>query len=136
MINKLFKLAARPVGMAKRTDFSYEEVPVAEPKDGELLVKIHYISLDPAMRGWMNAGKSYIRPVEIGEIMRAGTVGEVIASRNAQFQVGDFVSGNQGVWQLTTLACEKTSWSGNKVTPRSSARSAVTNGSYATIFTS
>ena len=97
MINKLFKLAARPVGMAKRTDFSYEEVPVAEPKDGELLVKIHYISLDPAMRGWMNAGKSYIRPVEIGEIMRAGTVGEVIASRNAQFQVGDFVSGNQGV---------------------------------------
>jgi len=97
LTNKLFKLAARPTGMAKRSDFSYEEVPVTEPKDGELLVKIHYISLDPAMRGWMNAGKSYIRPVEIGEIMRAGTVGEVIASRNAQFQVGEFVSGTQGV---------------------------------------
>ncbi len=97
LTNKLFKLAARPTGMAKRTDFSYEEVPVAEPKDGELLVKIHYISLDPAMRGWMNEGKSYIPPVEIGEIMRAGTVGEVVASRNAQFQVGDFVSGTQGV---------------------------------------
>ena len=97
LTNKLFKLAARPTGMAKRTDFSYEEVPAAEPKDGELLVKIEYISLDPAMRGWMNAGKSYIRPVEIGEIMRAGTVGEVVASRNAQFQVGEFVSGTQGV---------------------------------------
>lgn len=95
--NKLFRLAARPVGMAKRSDFTYEEVPVAEPKDGELLVKIQYISLDPAMRGWMNAGKSYIPPVEIGDIMRAGTVGEVVASRHPQFQAGDFVSGNQGV---------------------------------------
>lgn len=96
-INKLFRLAARPVGMAKRSDFTYEEVPVAEPKDGELLVKIQYISLDPAMRGWMNAGKSYIPPVEIGEIMRAGTVGEVVASRHPQFQAGDFVSGTLGV---------------------------------------
>ncbi|MFI4979736.1 MAG: NADP-dependent oxidoreductase [Nevskiales bacterium] len=95
--NKLFRLAARPVGMAKRSDFTYEEVPVAQPNDGELLVKIQYISLDPAMRGWMNAGKSYIPPVEIGAIMRAGTVGEVVASRHLQFQVGDFVSGNQGV---------------------------------------
>ncbi|MDB5977200.1 MAG: putative NADP-dependent oxidoreductase [Nevskia sp.] len=95
--NKLFRLAARPVGLAKRTDFSYEEVPVTQPNDGELLVKIQYISLDPAMRGWMNAGKSYIPPVEIGDIMRAGTVGEVVASRHPQFQVGDFVSGNQGV---------------------------------------
>jgi len=97
LINKQFKLAARPVGMAKRSDFIYEETPVPEPQDGELLVKTHYISLDPAMRGWMNAGKSYIRPVEIGEVMRAGTVGEVIATRNAQFKVGDFVTGTQGV---------------------------------------
>ena len=95
--NKLFRLAARPVGLAKRSDFSYEEVPVAQPNDGELLVKIQYISLDPAMRGWMNAGKSYIPPVEIGAIMRAGTVGEVVASRHPQFQVGDFVSGTLGV---------------------------------------
>ncbi len=97
MINKQFKLAARPVGMAKRSDFAFEEVPVADPKDGELLVKILYISLDPAMRGWMNAGRSYIPPVEIGEIMRAGTLGEVVASRHPKFQVGDYVSGNQGV---------------------------------------
>jgi NADPH-dependent curcumin reductase CurA len=97
LINQQFKLAARPVGMVKREDFSYEEAPVADPQDGEVLVKTLYLSLDPAMRGWMNAGKSYIRPVEIGEIMRAGGVGEVIASRNPRFQAGDFVSGTLGV---------------------------------------
>ncbi|MDR3416215.1 MAG: NADP-dependent oxidoreductase [Nevskia sp.] len=96
-INKQFKLAARPVGLPKRSDWSYEETPAPEPKDGELLVKVHYISLDPAMRGWMNAGRSYIRPVEIGEVMRAGTVGEVVASRHPEFPVGEFVSGTQGV---------------------------------------
>jgi NADPH-dependent curcumin reductase CurA len=96
-VNQVFRLAARPVGMAKRSDFSYEETPLPEPADGELLMKIHYISLDPAMRGWMNAGRSYIRPVEIGEVMRAGTVGQVLVSRHPKFAVGDFVSGNQGV---------------------------------------
>jgi NADPH-dependent curcumin reductase len=97
MINKQFKLAARPVGLPKRSDWSYEETAVPEPQDGEVLVKIQYISLDPAMRGWMNAGRSYIEPVEIGAVMRAGTLGEVVASRNPKFQVGDHVSGNQGV---------------------------------------
>jgi NADPH-dependent curcumin reductase len=96
-INKQFKLAARPVGLPKRSDWSYEETAVPEPQDGEVLVKIQYISLDPAMRGWMNAGRSYIEPVEIGAVMRAGTLGEVVASRNPKFQVGDHVSGNQGV---------------------------------------
>ena len=97
LINKQFKLAARPVGMVKRSDWSYEELPAADPKEGELLVKVQYISLDPAMRGWMNAGRSYIRPVEIGEIMRAGAVGEVIASRNPQFKEGECVYGSFGM---------------------------------------
>lgn len=96
-VNSLFKLAARPVGMVKRSDFSYEEAPVPEPKEGELLIAVRYISLDPAMRGWMNEGKSYIKPVAIGEVMRAGTVGEVIASKHPDFAVGEFVSGTQGV---------------------------------------
>src|SRR5882762_7913296 len=96
-INKLFRLAARPVGMAKRSDFNYEEVPVAEPKDGELLVKVQYISLDPAMRGWMNAGRSYIPPVEIGAVMRAAGIGTVVESRHPDFGVGDLVSGVFGV---------------------------------------
>jgi NADPH-dependent curcumin reductase CurA len=97
LINRHFKLAARPVGMAKRSDWTYEETPVAELQDGELLVAIRYISLDPAMRGWMNEGKSYIKPVAIGEVMRAGTVGEVVASKHPGFAVGEFVSGTQGV---------------------------------------
>jgi NADPH-dependent curcumin reductase len=96
-VNRQFKLAARPVGLPKQSDWTYEESPVPQPRDGEVLTKIHYISLDPAMRGWMNEGKSYIRPVAIGEVMRAGTVGEVVASKNPQFKVGDFVVGTDGV---------------------------------------
>ena len=80
LVNHQFRLAKRPVGMVQRSDFEYAEAPVAEPGEGEVLVKILYISLDPAMRGWMNEGKSYVPPVGIGEVMRAGAVGRVIAS--------------------------------------------------------
>ena len=82
-VNHQFRLAARPVGLPKPSDWSYTEEPVAEPGDGEVLVKIAYVSLDPAMRGWMNDGRSYIPPVGIGEVMRAFAVGEVIASKDA-----------------------------------------------------
>ena len=95
--NHQFRLAARPVGMPKREDWSYTEEPVREPGEGELLVKVLYLSLDPAMRGWMNEGKSYIPPVGIGEVMRAGAVGRVIASKHPGFAVGDHVSGAFGV---------------------------------------
>ncbi len=97
LVNHQFRLAVRPVGMAQRSNWSYTEEAVREPKPGELLVKILYISLDPAMRGWMNEGKSYIAPVGIGEVMRAGGVGRVIASANPSFAVGDFVVGAFGV---------------------------------------
>ncbi len=97
IVNHQFQLAARPVGMPKRSDWSYTEEPVREPGEGELLVKVLYISVDPAMRGWMNEGKSYIPPVGIGEVMRAGAVGRVIASKNPGFSVGDYVSGMFGV---------------------------------------
>jgi NADPH-dependent curcumin reductase len=96
-VNHQFRLAARPVGMAKRGDWTYTEEPVREPGDGEFLVKILYISLDPAMRGWMNEGKSYIQPVGIGEVMRAGGAGRVISSKNSAFAPGDFVYGVFGV---------------------------------------
>jgi NADPH-dependent curcumin reductase CurA len=96
-VNKLFRLAARPTGLPKSSDWSYEEAPVAEPQEGEVLVRVQYISLDPAMRGWMNEGRSYIRPVAIGEVMRAGSAGEVVASRHPTFQVGDHVTGTLGV---------------------------------------
>jgi NADPH-dependent curcumin reductase CurA len=97
LTNHQYRLAARPVGLPKRSDWSYTEEPVGEPANGELLVKVLYISLDPAMRGWMNEGKSYIAPVGIGDVMRAGGVGRVIASRNSAFSVGEHVYGGFGV---------------------------------------
>jgi hypothetical protein len=96
-VNHQVRLAARPVGVPRRSDWSFTEEAVREPADGEILVKVDYISLDPAMRGWMNEGKSYIRPVAIGEVMRAGAAGRVVASKHPKFQSGDFVSGGFGV---------------------------------------
>jgi NADPH-dependent curcumin reductase len=100
LTNHKFLLAARPVGMPKRTDWTYTEEPVAEPKEGELLVKVLYISLDPAMRGWMNEARSYSPPVGIGELMRALGAGIVTESRNPRFAVGDYVSGPFGVQEF------------------------------------
>jgi NADPH-dependent curcumin reductase CurA len=97
LINHQFRLAARPVGLPKRTDWNYTEEPVRDPGPGEVLVKMLYISLDPAMRGWMNDARSYIEPVQIGAVMRAGTIGRVIASQNPGFAVGDHVMGALGV---------------------------------------
>ena len=97
LTNHKFLLAARPVGMPKRSDWTYTEEPVGEPKEGELLVQLLYISLDPAMRGWINEARSYMPPVGIGEVMRALGVGIVTASRNPRFAVGDHVSGSFGV---------------------------------------
>jgi NADPH-dependent curcumin reductase CurA len=97
LMNQQFRLAARPVGMPKRSDWQEVTEPVREIADGEIVVKALYLSLDPAMRGWMNEGKSYIRPVAIGEVMRAGGVGVVVASKSDKFAVGDHVSGGIGV---------------------------------------
>ncbi len=97
LVNHQFRLAARPVGMPKRSDWSSTEEPVREPGPGEILVKVLLISLDPAMRGWMNEGRSYIAPVELGAVMRALGAGQVIASNNPAFAVGDMVAGAFGV---------------------------------------
>lgn len=96
-INRQVRLAARPVGEPRPTDWEHVEEPVGQPGDGEFLVQVLCLSIDPAMRGWMNAGRSYIRPVELGEVMRAGAVGRVIESRHSGFAVGDHVSGSFGV---------------------------------------
>ena len=92
LVNHQIRLASRPVGLPTRSNWSFTDEPVAEPGPGGVLVKTLYLSLDPAMRGWMNEGKSYIAPVEIGAVMRAGGVGKVIASNNAAFAVGDYVN--------------------------------------------
>jgi NADPH-dependent curcumin reductase len=100
VVNHQFRLAARPVGMPKRSDWSYTEEPVREPDQGEFVVKLLYLSLDPAMRGWMNEGRSYIAPVKIGEVMRALGAGRVVASRNPGFAIGDHVTGVFGVQEF------------------------------------
>lgn len=99
MQNKQIRLAARPVGNPKDTDFQLTVEEVAPLSTNDVLVKVHQLSLDPAMRGWMNAARSYIRPVEIGEVMRAGGAGKVIASENPKFAVGDYVTGSPGIQQ-------------------------------------
>jgi hypothetical protein len=101
--NKQFRLAARPVGTPKRSDWNVVTEPAKEPGEGEVVVKVLFLSLDPAMRGWMNEGKSYIRPVEIGEVMRAGGVGVVTASKSARFKPGDHVVGTLGVQQVAVV---------------------------------
>jgi len=95
--NHRFTLAARPVGLPTAKDFAFEEHELASPAEGELVVKVRYISLDPAMRGWMNDARSYIPPIKLGELMRAAGVGEVVESRHPGFAVGDRVSGVFGV---------------------------------------
>lgn len=103
LTNRQFRLAARPVGLVKRSDFDFTEAPARSPGDNEVLAKTLYLSLDPAMRGWMNEGKSYIAPVQIGEVMRAGGVGKVLESKHPKFKTGDYVYGTMGVQEYATV---------------------------------
>jgi NADPH-dependent curcumin reductase CurA len=95
--NRQWKLTARPVGLPRHSDFTFETAPAPDLADGQILVRNHYISLDPAMRGWMNDARSYVPPVGLGEVMRAGAVGEVVATRHPGFREGDFATGMFGV---------------------------------------
>lgn len=92
-MNKVVKLARRPHGMVTREDFEVVEEPQAELAEGEIRIATEYVSLDPAMRGWINDAKSYVPPVGLGETMRAFAAGTVVASRNSNFKEGDTVSG-------------------------------------------
>ncbi len=95
--NRQFKLIKRPEGMVQRTDFEFTATPVGEPGQGQALVKVLYLSLDPAMRGWMNEGRSYIPPVGLGEVMRALGIGKVVKSTDPSLSPGDTVVGMTGV---------------------------------------
>jgi NADPH-dependent curcumin reductase CurA len=86
-------LAARPNGEPKPSDFRLESCPMPIPGDGEMLVRVIWLSLDPYMRGRMDDSKSYAQPVQIGERMEGGAVGEVLTSNSPKFSVGDFVNG-------------------------------------------
>jgi len=95
--NRRVLLSRRPSGMAVRDDFTIEDVAIPERGDGEVLVKVKYISLDPAMRGWMTDAPSYVEPVRLGDVMRAYAAGHVEASNNPKFKPGDAVTGLFGV---------------------------------------
>ncbi len=97
------KLAARPVGEPRASDFSLENEPQRAPLSGEVAVRVRYISLDPAMRGWMDDRPSYLPPVELGQVMRATGIGEVIASEHPAFTPGDHVMGHLGVQHIAVL---------------------------------
>lgn len=96
LVNRQYRLVRRPQGMPVREDFLYTEAPVTPPGPGEVLVKALYLSLDPAMRGWMSEQRSYMPPVELGEVMRAGMAARVVASNDPAFAPGDYVTGILG----------------------------------------
>lgn len=103
LTNHQIRLASRPVGLTTADNWQFSDEPVKQPGEGGVLLQTLALSLDPAMRGWMNEGKSYIPPVGIGEVMRAGGVGKVIASSNPAYSVGDHVSAGFGVQEYLTL---------------------------------
>ena len=96
--NRMLKLKTRPVGAVTSDHFELVEEQMPELQEGQILVKVLYLSFDPTQRGWLNDVKSYVPPVQIGEVMRASSVGQVIDSKDANFVSGDLVQGTFG-WQ-------------------------------------
>ena len=101
-LNKQVLLASRPQGEPTVDNFKLVEQPVPALAEGQVLVRNHFLSLDPYMRGRMNEGKSYAQPQPLNEVMIGGTVGEVVESKNSHFKVGDKVVG-MGGWQQYQL---------------------------------
>jgi NADPH-dependent curcumin reductase len=97
-VNRQWRLVRRPKGMVAPSDFEYREEPIRALNDGEALVRTLYVSFDPAMRAFLNDRPSYVAPQPVGEVMRAGAIGQVVESRSAAFAVGDLVLGTFG-WQ-------------------------------------
>ena len=97
-VNRQVTLAARPVGFPKHSDFALVESPVPEPGPGEVLVRAHYLSVDPYQRGRMSEARSYAKPVQLGEVMTAQAAGEVVESKDPRFAPGEHVVGQLG-WQ-------------------------------------
>ncbi len=102
-VNRQFRLKSHPVGRIKESDFDYIEAPIPVPQDGEAVVRNLYLSLDPTNRIWMSDMEQYMPPVAIGEVMRGGGIGQVVASKSPRYQVGDLVSGLVN-WQDYSVA--------------------------------
>jgi NADPH-dependent curcumin reductase len=104
--NRQFRLKQRPTGRAKATDFDFVEAPFPTAGAGEAIVQTLYLSIDPTNRIWMSDMEQYMPPVAIGEVMRGGGMGRVVASNSGHWQVGDIVGGLLG-WQEYCLVRER-----------------------------
>ncbi len=99
-------LAARPVGLADATTVQFDDTaPVPDPADGQALIRVRYLSIDPTIRTWMDDAPGYLPPIDIGEVVRGGGIGEVVSSRSDRYRPGDLVFGMTG-WQEYALADE------------------------------
>lgn len=114
-INRQWLLAKRPHGLVGVDNFEYTETPIPEPGDGEVLVRNLYFSFDPTQRGWMEDRPSYLPPVALGEPMRAGTIGQVVSSKNANFTAGDVVQTTGGWQDFVVIAPDQAVMGLNKV---------------------
>jgi len=113
--NRQWVLAKRPFGMASQENFEYVESAIPSPQEGEVLVRNLFLSFDPTQRGWMEDAESYLPPVQIGEPMRAGSVGQITETRHPDFAVGDIVQ-TAGGWQDFVVIKPETALTGlNKV---------------------
>lgn len=99
MQNKEIRFASRPAGLPALDNFQIIDADVPQPKDGEVLVRTLYISVDPYLRGRMREGRSYVPPFEVGQVIESGAIGEVVESNSPKFQTGDIVTGMFG-WRL------------------------------------
>jgi hypothetical protein len=102
LTNRAWKLAARPQGTFTPADFEWAEEPVPDPADGQVLVRVIFLSLDPTNRGWANATATYLPPIPLGSVMRGFGLGIVEASRHAALRPGDYVQGMLG-WQAYSV---------------------------------
>lgn len=107
--NRQVVLVARPTGIPQEQHFDLREAPRPEPADGCFLIRNLYLSIDPAMRGWVNAAANYSDPVGIGEVMRSIAVGEVVESRHDDYRLGEIVCGLFG-WQTFALSDGSNVW--------------------------
>jgi NADPH:quinone reductase len=102
MQNKEIRFASRPAGMPTADNFRFVDVEIPQPNDGEVLVRMLYISVDPYLRGRMREGRSYVPPFEVGQVIESGGVGEVVETRSPKFEPGDIVTGMFG-WRLNNV---------------------------------
>jgi NADPH-dependent curcumin reductase CurA len=124
-MNRQVRLAARPTGLPKPEDWEHTTEPVPDPGEGEVLVRMELLSLDPAMRGWMNEGRSYVPPVQLGEVMRAEGIGRVVRSNHPNVAEGQPVRAVSGVQEYVTASGDRVEPVDESVAPLTSQLGAI-----------